>query len=149
MENEKKFKKAIKEIESENSFIRTLKENLENNKYAKVIELYSGKIQDKHLDDNEELKLLELCENLEYNYSLKHMFDSVPILEPKETVVKDCICGHVVEFRYFGNNFYLDIESAEESEVEHVKELIMENYNQGELCLVMDEEEYRGWWTII
>lgn len=148
-----KFKKAIKESKSDSFFISVLKKDLElikeNDKYKKVLELYSEKIEDKFLDENGDLKLLEFCENLETNYELKHSLNSCPILEPRETLVKDCICGHVVEFRYFGNNLYLDLESAEESEVEHVKGLIMENYNQGELFLVINEEEYRGWWSIL
>lgn len=38
----------------------------------------------------------------------------------------------------------------DECSVEHIKRLIAEGYNQGELCLLGDDRdtEYRGWWSI-
>jgi len=55
------------------------------------------------------------------------------------------ICQHNISYYYRGYNGEMV-----ESEQEHVKEMICEGYNQGELCMLNDNgtKEYRGWWHI-
>ena len=57
------------------------------------------------------------------------------------------ILQHKIGF-YYDN---LNITELPESEEEHIKEMIIEWYNQGELCYYDSEveEEYRGWWKIL
>ena len=59
------------------------------------------------------------------------------------------ICSHNVEFNYHSKSQNAIPDDAEE---QHVKELLCENYVQGELCmnkLIRGREyEFRGWWRI-
>jgi hypothetical protein len=55
------------------------------------------------------------------------------------------ICSHNISYYYKGYDGEMP-----ESEQEHVKELICEGFNQGELCMYNHSgtKEYRGWWHI-
>jgi len=60
------------------------------------------------------------------------------------------ICSHDIEFRYFSKSKNA---VPDESEIEHVKECLIQNYLQGELCMLKilnrREYEFRGWWSIV
>jgi hypothetical protein len=60
------------------------------------------------------------------------------------------ICSHDVKFNYFTKSKNA---TPSESEIEHVTNMIIDNYNCGELNLgkVINNREYefRGWWQII
>ena len=55
------------------------------------------------------------------------------------------ICQHNISYYYKGYDGEMP-----ECEQEHIKELICDGYNQGELCMIDDggTNEYRGWWHI-
>lgn len=54
------------------------------------------------------------------------------------------ICSHQIYYWYDDVNHEMD-----ESSQEHVKNLLIENYKEGELCdLLPDQTEVRGWWSI-
>lgn len=38
----------------------------------------------------------------------------------------------------------------DESTIEYIEKMIIDGYNQGELCVTVDgsDEEFRGWWSI-
>jgi hypothetical protein len=57
------------------------------------------------------------------------------------------ILQHRIKFWLRGDKAPAELD---ESSIEHLKRLIDEGYNQGELCLLGDDgdTEYRGWWNI-
>ena len=55
------------------------------------------------------------------------------------------ICQHNISY------YYRDYDGdMPESDQDHIKDCIVEGYNQGELCMIGDggTKEYRGWWHI-
>lgn len=50
------------------------------------------------------------------------------------------ILQHEISY-YYGND-----QDMPEGEQEHVQQMIVDGYNQGELC---DSDENRGWWHIV
>ncbi len=62
----------------------------------------------------------------------------------------ETICAHRVEFNYHTKSKHA---VPDDSEIEHVRKLINEDYTQGELCLNTRirnrEHEFRGWWKIL
>lgn len=59
------------------------------------------------------------------------------------------ICAHRIEWRYEYDPDKPDITELPESEEEHIKQMLCENYTQGELCYSDDNENtYYGWWKI-
>lgn len=60
------------------------------------------------------------------------------------------ICSHNVEFNYFTNSKNA---IPDESEIDHVQSLLVDNYQQGELNMLRvinnREYEFSGWWKII
>ena len=60
------------------------------------------------------------------------------------------ICSHDVKFNYFTKSKNA---IPNDSEIEHVTNMIIDNYNCGELNLskVINHREYefRGWWQIV
>jgi hypothetical protein len=65
-----------------------------------------------------------------------------------ETIV--IICAHRIEFYYRSRSKYA---TPTESEIEHVRSLLNDNYVEGELNMVKPinkkVKEFRGWWKII
>lgn len=60
------------------------------------------------------------------------------------------ICAHDVKFEYFSRS---PIAIPEESDIEHVENMIHENYLAGELVSIRNanngrQYEFRGWWSI-
>ena len=54
------------------------------------------------------------------------------------------ICAHTIEYWYDDDNHEMD-----ESSEEHIKNLLIEGYVEGELCdMIESEGELRGWWNI-
>lgn len=53
------------------------------------------------------------------------------------------ICCHRISYYYDDDTMEMP-----DSDQEHVKEMICEGCNQGELCVYENEKEYRGWWHI-
>lgn len=64
-------------------------------------------------------------------------------------ITKENICAHIVEFTYRSKSKNA---IPDESEIEHVTNMIIQGYTQGELCLNTTinnrEYEFRGWWSI-
>ena len=56
------------------------------------------------------------------------------------------ICSHEIEF-WFRDN---PDKNLDEYDIEHIQNLLIENYVAGELCQYDNEldEEYYGWWQI-
>lgn len=63
--------------------------------------------------------------------------------EPQDRYTE--ILQHRIKFWLRGDNAP---EELDECSVEHITGLIAEGYYQGELCIVSNDEEYRGWWSI-
>lgn len=65
----------------------------------------------------------------------------------KDYELTTTILQHEVGFYYKEGN----ITELPESEKEHIQEMIIKGYNQGELCYYDNEteEEYGGWWSIL
>lgn len=54
------------------------------------------------------------------------------------------ICAHTIEYNYDGYNGEIT-----ESEEQHIRECLIENYVEGELNMLNDKDiEIRGWWRI-
>lgn len=60
------------------------------------------------------------------------------------------ICAHRIEWWYEDNEDLPEIKELPESEEEHIKKMLCDGYNQGELCYNDGEhdQEYYGWWKI-
>ena len=61
------------------------------------------------------------------------------------------ICAHKIEFWYDTKS---PLAVPDDSEIEHVKELLIENYKAGELNMTTrgnngHEYHFRGWWKIV
>jgi hypothetical protein len=60
------------------------------------------------------------------------------------------ICAHRIEFNYHSSSKNA---TPNDSEIEHVREQLNDNYKQGELCMIKlinnREYEFRGWWKIV
>ncbi len=65
---------------------------------------------------------------------------------PKENTVTE-ILQHRISWFLRGDAAPAELD---ESSVEHIKKMIEDGYNQGELCVYVNEteEEFRGWWHI-
>lgn len=59
---------------------------------------------------------------------------------------------HFVEILQHRVKFWLRGENAptklDEASLEHVTSLIKQDYREGELYVIQDEVEYRGWWQL-
>lgn len=59
------------------------------------------------------------------------------------------ICSHRIMFNYFSKSKHA---TPNESEIEHVQGLLIENFKSGELVMTKivknKEVEFRGWWNI-
>ena len=54
------------------------------------------------------------------------------------------LCQHNISY------YYDDDQKIPEHEEEHVKDMIRDGYRGGELnCLMPDDSENRGWWSIV
>ena len=58
------------------------------------------------------------------------------------------ICCHNVNFEFFDEDEDIKITEVPEILIEDVKDMIVNNYSQGELCYSNEEVECRGWWKI-
>lgn len=59
---------------------------------------------------------------------------------------RELICAHWIEY-WFNED---ENKELDESSIEHIQNLLKENYVEGELCQYDDETEteYYGWWKI-
>lgn len=55
------------------------------------------------------------------------------------------ILQHRIKFWLRGDDAPTELD---ETSVEHITKLITEGYNQGELCVNTETDEFRGWWSI-
>lgn len=60
------------------------------------------------------------------------------------------VCSHNVQFNYFSHSKNA---TPNQSEIEHVQACLIDNYREGELCMIKTinnrEREFRGWWKIL
>jgi len=56
----------------------------------------------------------------------------------------------IIKILFHKISYYYDDDCLEmpDSDQEHVKDMIIDGCNQGELCYYDHEKEYRGWWHI-
>ena len=62
------------------------------------------------------------------------------------------ILQHKIEYWFRNDDKYVDGICLTDSDEEHIEKMIIEGYNQGELCSSgqnNDETVEYGWWTII
>jgi hypothetical protein len=76
--------------------------------------------------------------------------DNVDFIEKKEEESENRtikVLQHKVEYWFRNDNYEGELNDCDE---EHIKEMIIDGYNQGELCSCPDgENSYYGWWKIV
>lgn len=63
------------------------------------------------------------------------------------------ICAHNIKWRYFRGDVQFHLEELPECEEDHIRGLLNQNYREGQLYYVWNDEngvyrELSGWWNI-
>ena len=68
------------------------------------------------------------------------------IIEGDLKMKTERICAHWIEYCFNED----EERELDDSDIEHIRECLIENYTQGELCQQDNETEetYYGWWNI-